>query len=128
VARMIIPRSLIRSQRNGGGHDHLAVAGAFREGEGAEGVGDAFRRRQAARVFAGKGAGTQPGADDPGIEQVGAHSGLGDLAGIDLDEHLDAGLADRIGASRGRCRARRWSSIVTRAGSSSASRRSGASA
>jgi hypothetical protein len=40
----------------------------------------------------------QPGADDAGIEQVGVHPGLGDLAGIDLDEHVEAGLADRIGA------------------------------
>jgi len=50
---MILPRSLIRPQRNGGGHDHLAVAGAFGEcqGEGEESVGDAARRRQAARVL-----------------------------------------------------------------------------
>jgi hypothetical protein len=95
---MILPRSLIRSRRNGGGRDDLAIAGTFGEGAGEEGVGDAFRRPQAARVFAGKGAGAQPGADDAGIEQVGAHPGLADLGGIDLDELVEAGLADRIGA------------------------------
>jgi hypothetical protein len=51
VVRMILPRSRIPSQRNGGGHDHFAVAGAFRQSGGEEGVGDAVRRRQAARVF-----------------------------------------------------------------------------
>jgi hypothetical protein len=66
AARMILPRSFIRPQRNGGGHDHLAVAGGFRECEREEGLGDTVRLRQAARVFAGKGAGAQPGAHDPG--------------------------------------------------------------
>jgi hypothetical protein len=37
-----------------------AVSGAFGEGEGEEGVGDAVQRRQAARVFAGKGASARP--------------------------------------------------------------------
>ena len=60
-----------------------------------------FRSRHAARVLAGKGADAQPGAHDAGIEQVGAHPALADLAGIDLDEHVEAGLADRIGAPVG---------------------------
>jgi len=63
-----------------------------------EGVGDALRRQQVARVFAGEGAGAQPGAHDAGIEQVGAHPGLADFAGVDLDEHVEAGLADRVEA------------------------------
>ncbi len=74
-------------------------------GEGEEGVGDAFRRRQT-RVFAGNGAGAQPGAHDAGIEQVGAHPGLADFAGVDLDEHVEPCLADRIGAPVGEDAAR----------------------
>jgi hypothetical protein len=63
-------RSFIRPQRNGGGHDHLAVAGGFRECQGEEGLGDAFRRRQAARGLAGKGAGAQRVRTMPGSSKL----------------------------------------------------------
>jgi hypothetical protein len=43
----------------------------------------------------------------PGSSGLAPHPGLADLAGMDLDEHVEVGLADRIGGpSRGRCRAR----------------------
>src|SRR5437667_5744313 len=75
------------------GYDYEpAVGGAFGQGEGEKGLGHALRRRQAARVFAREGAGAQAGADDTGIEQICAHPGLGDFAGVDLDQHLEAGL------------------------------------
>jgi hypothetical protein len=80
-----------------GSDDNLTVAGALRHGKGEKVVGDALRWRQICPILAGEGAGAQPGAHDAGVDQVRTHSGFGDFAGVDFDQHFKAGLADRVG-------------------------------
>src|SRR5579864_6245566 len=83
------------------GVDDFAVALAFGQSELEEGLGDTLGRRQRHRVFAGKDTGAQSRAYDPRSDQIGAHSGLLDLRGIGLYQHLEPGFAHRIGAPIG---------------------------
>jgi hypothetical protein len=60
------------------------------------------RAKKASATLSGgdKRLGSSPGkaraAHDAGVDQVRAHPGLADLAGIDPDEHFETGLADRM--------------------------------
>src|SRR5215471_5569424 len=74
----------------------FAVAAALWKGKGKERVPDAFRRWQRRRVFARENPGTQTGAHDAGIDQVGAHARLGDFSSINTHQHFKASLADSV--------------------------------
>ncbi len=54
--------------------------------------------RQPRRVLARKDLGAQPGAHDARIDEIGAHLGSRNFAGIDPHQGFEAGLGDRVGA------------------------------